>query len=56
MKYAAAIIAALAAVYFLSTAPALWYLSDTDKATLIAKVEKEQGHEAALYIRKAMRF
>jgi hypothetical protein len=56
MKYAAAILAALATVYFLATAPALWYLSDTDKAALIAKVEQEQGHEAALYIRKAMRF
>jgi hypothetical protein len=56
MKYAAAILAALAAVYFLSTAPAFWWMSDTDKATLVAKVEKEQGHEAAQYIRAAMRF
>lgn len=54
MKYAIAIICSMIAVYFISTAPALWWMPDTEKAELIKKVERERGTAEAEYIKSIM--
>lgn len=35
-----------------ATAPALWWLSEAEKAELIAQAEAQHGPEAAAYLRK----
>ncbi|MBQ9240229.1 MAG: hypothetical protein IJ164_02700 [Duodenibacillus sp.] len=38
-----------------ATAPALWWLSEAEKAELIAKAEAQHGPEAAAYLRTITR-
>ena len=52
----AALIAALfAGIYALATAPAMWWLSDAEKAELIDQAQKTHGTEAAQYLRAITR-
>lgn len=38
-----------------ATAPALWWLSESEKAELIAQAEAQHGPEAAAYLRTITR-
>lgn len=38
-----------------ATAPALWWLSESDRQALVAQVEKTHGQAAADYLRAATR-
>jgi len=41
-----------AALYFVATAPALWWMPEAARADLIAQAEQQHGTDAANYLRK----
>lgn len=51
----AAIIATATAIYFIATAPALWWMPEAEKAALIAQAEAQHGQAAADYLRTITR-
>lgn len=55
IAYAVAAIAAAIAAFQIATAPALWWMSEAEKAELIAQAEAQHGPEAAAYLRTITR-
>ena len=51
IAYAVAAIAAAIAAFQIATAPALWWMSEAEKAELIAQAEAQHGPEAAAYLK-----
>ena len=50
----ALIVLTAAALYFVVTAPALWWIPEAERADLIAQAEQQHGTDAANYLRKVM--
>ena len=55
IAYLAAALAALIGAFEIATAPALWWMTESCKAELIAQAEAQHGPEAAAYLRKISR-
>jgi len=55
IAYAVAAIAAALVAFQIATAPALWWMTDADRALLIAQAEAQHGAEAADYLKKISR-